>query len=719
MKFRRSFLALCMLLIALCAFQLAGCGSGGSSGSESSSGDDGTIEPLLEPDIFSLKTSQISVKSDDSNSATITATVLSKDRVPVEGVDVEFETIGEDGNPAGKISAASVETDSKGEASIIFSSGTVEQINQVVTIEARVDGISGFKSVPILVTGTTITLTSAGSTNLEIGGAASDTLTITLADAGGHPINNTEITLTADPAGSVTIEPAAGYSGYTTDVSGVLKVYVTGVSTGVATVTARALGATASESYSVGALGAVFGIVAPSEDPFGAQCNDGVLINVAAPAQSSVVFATTLGTWDGGTSALVTKPVVGGFASATFTSPLAGLATIQVYDQNDPSTTDITTVAFSAPSSEAAKIVLQSSAYTVLPSVGVTHSTTLTAKVTTVADQAVGGAPVHFSILDPVGGGEKISPVVVFTNDSGFATATFTSGSVPTGALGMTLTASIVGSSVDPDSIQIVIGGTAGSVFIGRGSEIKVLNATTYALPMSVLVADSSGAGMEGQEVSLTLWPIAYSTGGWYEAVGVYQSYISGTFSNEDVNENLILDPGEDVNLDGILNPPNSAGGALDSLGGQITVVTGENGVADFDLVYLKSSAGWITDRVQASTMVQGTEISSSMNFVLPGERSEAEAGDLDDSAWPVTLKVAAGSSVTYQLPAFEGSVENTYSSTLSPISAIDPITGIYTFDAASTAPGVYWDYVTISREYVIIDLVIYSTIVPIRIVVQ
>ena len=701
-----------MLLIALCTFQLAGCSSGGSSDSEGSD----TVGPALKPDVFSLKTSQISVKSDDSDSATITATVLSKDRVPVEGVEVEFETIGEDGNPAGKISAASVATDSKGEASIVFSSGTIEQINQVVTIEARVDGISGVKSVPILVTGTTITLTSAGSTNLEIGGAASDTLTIALTDAGGRAINNTEIALTADPAGRVNIAPAAGYSGYTTDVSGVLKVYVTGANAGVATVTAQALGAVASESYSVGAVGAVFGIVTPGEDPFGARCNDAVLINVAAPAQTSVVFATTLGTWDGGADAVVTRPVVDGFASATFTSPLAGLATIQVYDPNDPSTTDITTVAFSASSQQAAKIVLQSTAYVVLPSVGVTHTATLTAKVTTAADQAVGGAPVHFSILDPVGGGEKISPVVVFTNASGFASATFTSGSVPTGAPGMTLTARVVGSAVTPSSIRIVIGGTAGSVFIGRGSEITVLNATTYALPMSVLVADSSGAGMAGQEVSLTVWPAAYSAGEWYDYIGAnedFRPYISGTFFNEDVNENLILDPGEDVNQDGALTPPNSAGGGINSLSGQITVVTGENGVADFDLVYLKNSAVWITDRVRASTLVQGTEISSSQTFVLPYAKKEGEAGLLDDSAWPVTLKATAGSSVTYALPAFEGGVENTYSSTLSPISAIDAVTGIYTFDAASAAPGVYWDYVTISR-YVFVN-----TIVPIRIIVQ
>ncbi len=454
-----------------------------------------------------------------------------------------------------------------------------------------------------------------------------------------------------------------------------------------------------------------------------ATVTNGVIIKVAAPAQSGVVFATTLGTWDGGADAVVNRPVVDGFASAVFSASLAGLATIQVYDAVNPDTTDSVEVAISAPSSEAAKIVLQSSAYVVLPSVGVTHTATLTAKVTTAADQAVGGAPVHFYILDPVGGSEKISPVVVFTNASGFATATFTSGSVPTGAMGMTLSARVVGTpSVEPDSIAIVIGGTAGSVWIGRGSEIKVLNETTYALPMSVLVADSAGVVMKGQEVSLTVWPATYSTGGWYDSNPdpekiKYLPYISGAFfPNEDINENLIKDAGEDVNEDGVLTPPNSAGGGINALGGQITVVTGENGVADFDLVYLKNSAVWIADRVRASTMVQGTEISTSQTFVLPYARSEGEAGLLDDSAWPVTLKTAAGSYATYPLPAFEGGVTNSYR-TASLYSTIDALTGVYTFDASSLAPGVYWDDVTISDPTYYWDAV-YVTI-PIRIVVQ
>ncbi len=148
--------------------------------------------------------------------------------------------------------------------------GRSRRLTRRAAIEATVDGIEDSKSLPILVTGTHITLSTSGSTNLEIGGDATDTLTFVLKDAGNNPINNTAINVTADPDGKVTLAPA-GYAGYTTDISGVLKIDITGVGPGVTTVTACALGAVSSQAYSVGAVGAVFGIETPYEDPFGSK----------------------------------------------------------------------------------------------------------------------------------------------------------------------------------------------------------------------------------------------------------------------------------------------------------------------------------------------------------------------------------------------------------------------------------------------------------------
>lgn len=91
-----------------------------------------------------------------------------------------------------------------------------------------------------------------------------------------------------------------------------------------------------------------------------------------------------------------------------------------------------------------------------------------------------------------------------------------------------------------------------------------------------------------------------------------------GPYVNEDINRNLILDPGEDVGLDpghgdGNLTPPSSAAGAVPA-----TVTTDENGVGNFNLVYLKQSAVWIADEITASVVVLGTETTSTLEFRLP-----------------------------------------------------------------------------------------------------
>jgi len=315
---------------------------------------------------------------------------------------------------------------------------------------------------------------------------------------------------------------------------------------------------------------------------------------------------------------VVTKAVVAGQASAVLRSSEAGVAIVQVFDADDPSTTDSLKVAISAPNSEASQIALQASATVVAPSTGgISNTVTLTATVKNVSDQPVGSAPVAFSIENPTGGGETISPVIVYTDSSGEASSTFTSGSLSSDAQGVTVKASVVGTAIE-DTTAIVIGGTAGSVMIGQGTTITSINDdTAYRLPMSVMVSDSNGNPMSGANVTLSLWPSQYRTGVWVEADGECEPGVTGTFINEDANRNLILDPGEDTGPggapDGQLTPPSSAAGSAPA-----TVTADENGVANFNVVYLKISAAWIRDEITASTLVLGTETQSTYTFWLP-----------------------------------------------------------------------------------------------------
>ena len=342
-------------------------------------------------------------------------------------------------------------------------------------------------------------------------------MTVRVEDFSSGGLPGVQVTLSASPAGLVSLSPTTG----NTDGNGELVVQVTGVAVGSVTVTAEALSLTDTLTFTVGTTGTVFGIDTPSTDPCSLFTTDPPLeIIVTAPAPiSSVRFATTLGTFEGldpiDTGQVIEQNVAGGFATASFNSLVAGVATIQVFDVADPSTMDTLEVAVSAPILDADNISLQASATVVAPSIGdVSNTVTLTATVKTATDQVVGSAPVAFSIENPTGGGETISPVVAFTNAYGVATSTFTSGALSSGAEGVKVNAVVLSMPLVTDSIYIVIGGTAGSVIIGRSTKVSS-NATNtaYILPMSVLVADSNGNPVSGITVSLSAWPTNYYTG--------------------------------------------------------------------------------------------------------------------------------------------------------------------------------------------------------------
>lgn len=135
---------------------------------------------------------------------------------------------------------------------------------------------------------------------------------------------------------------------------------------------------------------------------------------------------------------------------------------------------------------------------------------------------------------------------------------------------------------------------------------------------------------------------------------------VTGTYDNEDNNKNLTLDPGEDTGTDpchgdGELTPPGSAAGVLPG-----TVTTDDNGVANFDLFYLKQYAVWIIDEIAASTKVLGTETTSTLEFRLPYAKSDKL--HLPDSPYGsgiLTITASAGAngsiSPSGTIPVFYG----------------------------------------------------------------
>jgi hypothetical protein len=213
----------------------------------------------------------------------------------------------------------------------------------------------------------------------------------------------------------------------------------------------------------------------------------------------------------------------------------------------------------------------------------------------------------------------------------------------------------------------IVIGGSAGSVAFGQAARIVDAGGTStvYTFPMSVLVADANGSPAPlGTVVNISAWPIAWTTGSSgfgcspdpdgevYVSINNTLTAIAGnggTFLNEDINENLVLDANEDGlrkfyatgtataasgytvptgTKDNQITPLNSWGGTVVStnpadLPG--TATTDATGLATFNLTYTKSSAYWITTRIRAQTLVQGSPAVGQLYFQMGPSKADTD----------------------------------------------------------------------------------------------
>ncbi|MBW6487289.1 MAG: hypothetical protein K0B01_14185 [Syntrophobacterales bacterium] len=479
------FTILCLTIL------LGGCGSGGLNdvSAPSDGGDMGGVTAPI-PASLNLSPLPTTVKSDGSTISTITVNALNAANAALSGVTV---TLGTD---TGVLGAPTVVTDSKTPASVTFNSGG-NPINRTATITATAGTVKA--QIPIQVVGSTVTLTSTGTT-LPDDKTSPLTLTVTAKNAGNIVVPDAEVVLTSTGAGKVTITPVSGKKNSggaitKTGDDGVFTATVEGSAAGAVTLTATTLGATVTKEVTVTTVGASFaidqqkldGVVIANDTTTAMRIGESLELQVNAPGGGTVTFATTVGVWDGGTQKEIIKTVASGKAIATLTTTQAGVANVQVYANKD--TNDTLTVAMSS-GAPAYRVILQAEPTNVPVSVGTTTgSSTLTA---TVYDDAspypnpVGGVPVLFSIVNPTSGGETVLPVVATTAETtsvglslGQARASFTSGSMPTGAYGVQIRASVAGTTVETgtspsgNDATIIIGGVAGSIAFGQATIIE------------------------------------------------------------------------------------------------------------------------------------------------------------------------------------------------------------------------------------------------------
>ena len=679
---------------------LAGCGGGGGSGGTSNFGTGTTTGTTTQaPARVTLRSDVPSVKSDSSNSATITVAVQDAGGVGISGAQVRLSTtVGQLSLPSDSTGGL-VTTGDDGTGTVTFIAGG-DTANSTAVITAAVPNTSVSGTLPVAITGSSLTVTSNATSAIT---GTPITLTATATNSAGTAAGGQTVSFSvaASSTGSGTLSTATA----TTNNSGVVTTTLTGTAGGVVTVQAQWLDrlgvvtSTATSNFTVTATGTTaFTVTAPvtsplpltlqgtssactsttvaSGGPLGTDTCTPVTVNVPATvngvAVRNVLFATSLGTWQSNNAKAQSVPftAAGSYTQTIMAGASAGLANVQISALNASGATIasvtrqlVLSAGFSA--ANPVSISLQPAQGVIPPSSsGASSTTQLIATVRDAANNPVSNAPVLFELVNPTGGGEQVSPVVVMTGDgvngtAGVAQSTFTAGTQSTTQQSQ-VRATVVGSNVTSaactspvtdangnrirlevcSNAAITVSGTAGSVVVGLSTTITDLDnsqATAYQLPVSVLVSDSNGNPVPGAVVSVSAWPVGYFLGvrGKVNVNDIactphYASYVSttanpivaaatgplGSYPNEDVNENLILDPGEDTppagNGDGSLTPPASSAGTVPS-----TVITGADGTATFNWVYLKTYANWLVVRLRLSTVVQGTERTTETTFGL------------------------------------------------------------------------------------------------------
>ena len=609
------------------AVALVSCGGGGGSAGTSIGATTTPTKANANANVATIRinSSASVLNADGTSSLTFTIFALTSGNASVAGASIDLAAT--NGVILSKPSVVTTDTG----ATVTMIAVSADQTNRSSTLTASCAGCTASPAISqIKVVGASISLSSSGVSALIVG-SSSAALSATVKDVFGVPMPGVTVSFAATDATVLGLNAPTGV----TNSSGVATVAVSGLGAGSASINATALGNAKSQPYTSGVASAVLAVTSPVNIAV-LVTNIAQTITVSAPGASIVTFTTTRGIFANGTSSQ-SVAVANGTASSVLTSSQAGTATITIFDSQSRSAN--LTLVVSPPVSAVNKILLNAS-QTTLPitaASGTQSSIILTARAVLFdgsTDQSVANVPIEFSMSGGPGAGEFLAPALVFTNSAGVAVATFTAGtaaSIPNGILisaKAQSTAVQTGTSPSNNSVQLTIGGQALSVAFGPASVLgENSDKTLYVQAYSVQVADANNNPVANQVVTLRMRPVAFSLG---DACS-----ITATFCSEDVNGNSSLESavedgtrtpttvataGSCPNIapvavgtkDGKLTPQNSDGGSVPA-----TVTTGVNGIAAFDLTYLKGSALWVINKLTASVSSNGTETSNSTIFRL------------------------------------------------------------------------------------------------------
>lgn len=627
------------LLVAAAALVLAACG-GGSTDNTILDPDGGTDGPEVASVLLVASSPQLN--SDVTGSITVNLTALVRDagNAVVPAAPVTFST------SSGSIVVTQATTDDTGQALATLSNGQ-DPTNRAITVTATSGGVSD--QVVINVVGTTLTVT--GPTALALND--SGTYTVVLRDSQGTAIAGRVVNVSSANGNTLSA------TNLTTSAAGQAQFNVTATASGNDTLTAQALGLSATAPLSVS--GDTFSITVPSaaaEIPLGTVQNVTAQWSISGVPQNgeTINFSSTRGTL----SAPSAVTAGAGEATVTISSNNAGTAVISA--TNDQNTTTTVTVEFVATDAET--VDLQASPFTVATG----EESQLTAIVRDRDGNLVKNKTVQFILTDNTGGSLSVGSDV--TDSQGRAQSAYTGGSVPSAANGVTVLARVQGDLNDAaqpveDTVALTVAQREVDINIGTGDELFLPVPSLYAMEWAIIVTDTVGNPVANTPVQVSVRSVRYHKGrfvltppppdepdawaaNYTEADGVLPD---GTgCQDEDVNRDGFLSVDEDLavggtgfgNGNGSMEAGNratvvgiAASAATTACGDNAVVggtavanvTTNSGGFARVCVVYPRSDNLWVDVELAAQLSVFGSEFTESQQFTLP-----ALADDLNDT---------------------------------------------------------------------------------------
>lgn len=586
-----------------------------------------------------LSMSKNTLPTGSSESVTLTAFVTDAGGGAVKNKEVRFDTGG--GASNGTLSAGSVATDANGQAQVTFTPPSVDRDNKDITISASIDTSGGkiIDTETLSLTGSRIVLTSPQKS--VVIGSQVDVLA-TVLDGSGKIIVGKSLTFTSDNLATpkVLTSNSSGQASF--------KMTITKVSGGSeASLSANAVGATqvAPLSWSVSTVRFTFTAPVPNQNTDDDPALDTVLLNIGnthtikvqwtddsipgtnkGVAGKVIKFDSTLGTL----SANEATTDGSGVATVTITSGFAGEALIEAVSKDNANMKSSLKAVFTA--TVASQISVQAAQTVLAPRA----QTEITATVRDANNNPVAFKTVSFAKLADDSAG-SLGAATATTDAAGVARVTFTAGPSSGATNGVQIQGKVIenGSPIT-STVPLTVGGQAVFINISVGATLSEESPTLYAKPFSVIVTDASGAPVAGQEVILKVKPTYYFKGHYIGSQQTKWQPVNGDFNDsgnplpnptafpadpcpaEDLDDDGILDTGEDRNYNGILDP----GGPATLTASKVT--TNTSGYAAFSVIYGRSYANWVQIRVTATTKVGGTESKADHDLRLPILDSDA-----------------------------------------------------------------------------------------------